>query len=82
MWTDRYRLVIGKFCSFAPNVRIIVDVNHHTDWISTYPFGELIHGLTRSFEENPGRGDMVIGNDVWIGLDALILPENRSAMVP
>ncbi|MGZ4852364.1 MAG: hypothetical protein ACXV3D_04140 [Halobacteriota archaeon] len=61
MVTDKYRLVIGKFCSLGENVRILVDMNHRTDWMSTYPFGELIHEQ----ERNPGyawrKGDMVIG---------------------
>jgi lipopolysaccharide transport system ATP-binding protein len=74
MFTDRYRLVIGKFCSIAPKVRIIVDGNHRPDWVSMYPFGEHIHGMARNLDHPAGRGDMVIGNDVWIGEHALILP--------
>jgi lipopolysaccharide transport system ATP-binding protein len=76
MYTDIYRLVIGKFCSISFNVRIIVDVgsNHRPDWISTYPFEEVIRRLPRDLEHHLGKGDMVIGNDVWIGRDALILP--------
>jgi acetyltransferase-like isoleucine patch superfamily enzyme len=74
MWTGRYRLVIGRFCSIAPNVKIKVDSNHRTDWISTYPFGELIPGLARNPGHPAGKGDMIIGNDVWIGQDVLILP--------
>jgi len=74
MLTGRYRLVIGKFCSIAPNVRIIVDANHRPDWISTYPFGELIPGLARNPGHPAGKGNMVIGNDVWIGENVLIIP--------
>jgi hypothetical protein len=37
MITDKNRLVIGKFCSIAPHVQILVDVNHPVDWGSTYP---------------------------------------------
>ena len=50
-------------------------MNHPTDWVSTWPFGEMMYGLP----SNPkgayrrdlviGRGDMIIGNDVWIGQD-------------
>jgi acetyltransferase-like isoleucine patch superfamily enzyme len=74
MLTDRYRLVIGRFCSIAANVRILVDSNHRPDWISTYPFGELIPGLARNPGHPAGKGDMVLGNDVWIGRDVLIVP--------
>ena len=35
MFTDRYRLFIGEFCSIVWNVRILVDANHPTDWVST-----------------------------------------------
>jgi lipopolysaccharide transport system ATP-binding protein len=73
MFTDKYRLVIGKFCSIGGNVKILVDVNHPTEWVSPYPFGEMIRGLPRA--EGPyGRGDMTIGNDVWIAEDVLIIP--------
>ena len=42
MWTDKYKVKIGKFCSFSYNNTIIVDGNHRIDWVSTYPFGKLI----------------------------------------
>ena len=74
IWTNKYKVVIGKFCSFANNINIIVDGNHRSDWISTYPFSRYFEDL----EENPGhpivKGDIIIGNDVWIGRDVLILP--------
>jgi len=73
-WTNKYRLSIGKFCSIAPDVRILVDLNHRTDWISTYPFGEIIQGLEMNPEAVLGKGDMTIGSDVWIGLGVLIVP--------
>ena len=66
------RLTIGKFCSFAPNVTILLGGEHRSDWISTYPFPALwedkpIEGHRKS------KGAVVIGNDVWIGQNALIL---------
>ncbi|MGZ4849354.1 MAG: CatB-related O-acetyltransferase [Halobacteriota archaeon] len=74
MLTDKYHLTIGKFCSIAPRVQILVDVNHRTDWVSTYPFGYVVEGVGRNLGHPSGRGDMTIGNDVWIGQDVLILP--------
>lgn len=74
MWTDKYELFIGKFCSISDNVRIIVDGNHRTDWITTYPFGLMIEGLQNNVGHPAGKGDMRIGNDVWIGLNSIILP--------
>jgi lipopolysaccharide transport system ATP-binding protein len=74
MFTNKYQLVIGKFCSIAENVKIVVDGNHRPDWISTYPFAEQIDGLMTNPGLPHGKGDMSIGNDVWIGRDVLILP--------
>ena len=83
MWKDD-RLTIGKFSSISANVRIIVDGIHRSDWITTYPFGEIVESLPKSLQENlngipknPGhnnaKGNMIIGNDVWIGTDVIIL---------
>jgi acetyltransferase-like isoleucine patch superfamily enzyme len=74
MFTRKYKLAIGKFCSIARNVRIVVDGNHRPDWITTYPFAETIDGFAKNPGHPAGKGDMIIGNDVWIGRDALILP--------
>jgi acetyltransferase-like isoleucine patch superfamily enzyme len=74
MLTDKFKLVIGKFCSLSSNAIILVDVNHRTDWVSTYPFGELIKGLEKNPAHPAGKGNMRIGNDVWVGFNALILP--------
>jgi len=72
--TDAYTLSIGRFCSIAKGVCIIVDGNHQTHWISTYPFGHMIEGVPMRSDVTVGKGDMVIGNDVWIGCNAIILP--------
>lgn len=67
------KLKIGRFCSIAPEVTILLGGEHHHDWVSSYPF-------SLSFEEAKGlpgypmtKGDVTIGSDVWIGYDALIL---------
>ena len=71
---NKYKVVIGKFCSISQNVQIIVDGNHRTDWITTFPFGKMIKDAP-IIEGHPfGKGDIIIGNDVWIGLDVIILP--------
>jgi len=70
------RLRIGKFCSISGGVTIFLGAEHNTDWISTYPFSDAnftwwaaqgIHGHPRT------KGDVVIGNDVWIGYKATIM---------
>jgi len=74
MFTSKYRLTIGKFCSIASRVIIIVDGNHRTDWISAFPFPEILGGLETNPGQPAGKRDMKIGNDVWIGHHTLILP--------
>ena len=74
IWTNKYHVFIGKYSSIENNVKIIVDGNHNTDWISSYPFGELISGVPKNPGHPVGKGDILIGNDVWIGYGAIILP--------
>lgn len=74
IWNDKYHVVIGKFCSISKNVQIIVDGNHRTDWITTYPFGNILEDIPKNPCEAMGKGNIIIGNDVWIGMDVTILP--------
>ncbi len=70
------RLVIGKFCSIAANVKIVLDADHRMDWVSTYPFPALnkIWPEAQRLKGHPAtKGDVVIGNDVWIAEGAVIL---------
>ena len=75
-WGEDARLVIGKFCSIAPNVRVFLGGNHNSDWVSTYPFGHINQDFFGD-ERSPGhpftKGDVNIGNDVWIGYGATIM---------
>ena len=67
-WDKHTRLKIGKFCSIAANVQIYLGGEHHTDWLTTYPFDVLLGEA-----ETPSNGDVTIGNDVWIGNNVQIL---------
>ena len=67
-YDKKTRLTIGKFCSIADNLQIVLGGEHHTDRISTYPFDIMIEG-----REAMSKGDIVIGNDVWIGKNVMIL---------
>lgn len=72
-WGEPARLKIGKFCSLAPGVQIFLGGEHRTDWVTTYPF-TAIHSRAAHIPGHPRtKGDVVIGNDVWIGHEALIL---------
>lgn len=75
-WEEGARLEIGKFCSIANNVRILLGGNHRVDWITTYPFMVLNHDFPSAvgIKGHPStNGDVQIGNDVWIGMDVIIL---------
>ena len=72
------RLIIGKFCALARGVKFIMNgANHKLDGFSTYPFFGFGNGWERVLpqpEEFPYKGDTVVGNDVWIGYEAVIMP--------
>jgi acetyltransferase-like isoleucine patch superfamily enzyme len=75
-FTKNTKLIIGKFCSIAANVKIILGADHRLDWVSTYPFPALgkIWPEAESVEGHPAsKGDVVVGNDVWIAEGAVIL---------
>lgn len=72
-WNEDATLKIGKFCSIAAGVEIFLGGEHHTDWISTYPFNIAINGISGIHGHPYTKGDVIIGNDVWIGHGALIL---------
>lgn len=72
------RLLIGSFCSIGSGAAFIMAGNqgHRNDWISTFPFYWMpevpaFAGSTNGFLP---AGDTVIGNDVWIGSEAIIMP--------
>lgn len=75
-WGDGGGLIIGKYTSIADDVNILLGGNHRTDWVTTYPFS----ALTEYWLEGAGitghptsKGDVIIGNDVWIGNGATLL---------
>ena len=71
------KLIIGKFCQIASGVEFVMNgANHKMNSVSTFPFYTL-EGWDMeppSLDDLPIKGDTVIGNDVWIGQDAVILP--------
>mgnify|MGYP003465547359 FL=1 len=72
------RLIIGKFCALARGVKFIMNgANHKLDGFSTYPFQIFGNGWEKvdpQAGELPYKGDTVIGNDVWIGYETVIMP--------
>lgn len=72
------RLIIGRYCAIASGVRFVMPGANHADLgPSTFPFGifgppwdvtmDLVMGA-------PSRGDTVVGNDIWLGYQVLVLP--------
>ena len=74
---SRDKLIIGKFCQIASGVEFVInDANHQMNAVSTFPFYTL-EGWEMDAPDStdmPFKGDTVIGNDVWIGQNAVILP--------
>lgn len=67
-------LTIGSYCSIAYGVRIFLGGNHRIDWVSTYPFPLMTEGKVKSIKNSStSKGDVYIGNDVWIGSCAVIM---------
>jgi virginiamycin A acetyltransferase len=71
------RLSIGRFCMVASGVEFIMNgANHLSEAVSAYPFAIFGGDWSSAMDGKayPTKGDTVIGNDVWIGYRAAILP--------
>ena len=69
------KLIIGKFCQIAANVRFIMNgANHATDGFSTFPFCAFGNEWKDVPLTPDYKGDTVIGHDVWIGYNAIVMP--------
>ena len=70
------QLIIGKFCMIASDVKFIMNgANHLSNAISTYPFSIFGNGWENAMEGKayPNKGNIEIGNEVWIGYNATIM---------
>lgn len=73
-------LIIGKFCSIASGAKFIFNAANHTlNGLTTYPFPIFFEkwGLSADVKDIASawnnKGDIVVGNDVWIGYEAIIM---------
>lgn len=76
---DVDKLIIGSFCSIGSGASFIMAGNqgHRYDWISSFPFfymTEQVDGFKEAVDGFAGAGNTVVGNDVWIGSEAMIMP--------
>ncbi|HCQ90891.1 MULTISPECIES: CatB-related O-acetyltransferase [unclassified Clostridium] len=64
------RIKIGKYCCIASGVIFMMggNHNHNPEWITVYPFKDKL------LDSYKPKGDTIIGNDVWIGTEAMIMP--------
>ncbi len=71
---DTASVQIGAFVSIADDVVMTIGGGHPTSWVSTFPF-RVVFGQQGAFEDGmpESKGDIVIGNDVWIARGARIL---------
>jgi|TARA_B110000238_G_C16086170_1_gene421689 chloramphenicol O-acetyltransferase type B len=79
-WGTDHKFIVGKYSSIGPDVSILLGGNHRHDWITT---SQLPAETFQAYEKFPkakniknfiySKGDIVIGNDVWIGAKSIIL---------
>lgn len=69
-YSEHFMLSVGNFCSIGPGVLFIVCGDHSTNQISTFPFKVR---LGQKKYEALSKGDITVGDDVWIGARAIIL---------
>jgi len=72
-WNEGATLKIGAFCSFGPGAKIFLGGEHRVDWVTTYAFNFLWQSGRHLTGHPKTKGDVIIGNDVWIGTEAMIM---------
>lgn len=71
-YSDGPKLRIGRFCSIAPEVTFVLNADHPTNLISTYPFASKLNlGIDKM--DLVSKGDIVVGDDCWIGYRSIVL---------
>ena len=73
------RLIIGKFCALAQGTTFIMGpANHRIGSATTYPFNVFGGAWTEATPDHmsqlPRKGDTVVGNDVWLGRECVVMP--------
>jgi acetyltransferase-like isoleucine patch superfamily enzyme len=72
-WGEEAKLEMGAYCSIADEVAIFLDGEHRTDWVTTFPFNKTRESARHITGHPKTKGDVIIGNDVWIGYRAIIV---------
>lgn len=77
-WSDDYHIKVGKYCSIGRDCNFFLHANHRPDWITTSsqlwgPVTPEIANMHMRMGHPSCKGDIIIGNDVWIGAKATIM---------
>jgi acetyltransferase-like isoleucine patch superfamily enzyme len=75
-WGEGTWLDIGNFCSISGHITVYLGGNHRVDWATTYPFGHIHQNIFPTFNglgQPWSKGNVIIGNDVWIGFGSILL---------
>ncbi|QAU25372.1 type B chloramphenicol O-acetyltransferase [Dyella sp. M7H15-1] len=76
--SDVDKLIIGSFCSIGSGATFMMAGNqgHRNDWVSTFPFFYMKEeaAFSEACDAFQYAGDTVVGSDVWIGAEAMIMP--------
>lgn len=73
-------IIIGSYCSIAQRITIFQKAEHRFDWMTTFPFGHVSKDVFRKCNGIGiplSKGDIVIGNDVWIGEGVTIMSGSK-----
>ena len=69
---EEEKLSIGNYVSMASNIHFILNGNHQTRTLFTYPLRSVLQG-TQCPEDNLGKGPIIVEDEAWIGYGAIIL---------
>jgi lipopolysaccharide transport system ATP-binding protein len=77
-WSDEHKIHVGKYCSIGRDCNFFLHANHRPDWITTSsqllgPVTPEIASMHMEMGHPSCKGDITIGNDVWIGAKSTIM---------
>ncbi len=72
-WGEGSTLRIGSYTSIGTEVKVLLGGEHRMDWVTTFPFSALWDSQRQVKGHPKSKGDVVIGSDVWIANEALIM---------
>ncbi len=72
-WRSDDKLLVGKFCMFACNVKVLMGGEHDPSKVTAFPLRKRLRGLEGDNIDSDSKGPVIIGNDVWVGAGVIIL---------